>query len=90
MTNKQVIDNFIGGRMAKSLSLKSEGNKLFSYDTCIAQMTVNSIIVNMTSYSVTTSKHRTLLLREIRYRHHIVEVNDVPIEAQDLTKYVKE
>lgn len=89
MTNKQVVYNFIRGLKASGNNLKATGSKLFSYYTCLAQRSDYSIIVNMTPYSVTSSKHRTILLRELADRYHIIEVEDVPRGTDSLTEYVK-
>lgn len=54
-------------------TLRSFGNKLISYETCIAQWVDGEVIVNSTSYSVTTSKYKNKLVNRlkeegIRYR----------------------
>jgi hypothetical protein len=63
--NKGVVESFIRGVESESFtgSLYSTGNRLMSYSTCIAEWTKNgNLRINMTKYSVTTSKHQSYLL----------------------------
>lgn len=45
----------------------STGDKLFSYNTCIAEKYkergLDRCVINETTYSVTTTKHHNLLMR---------------------------
>lgn len=71
MTNREVVQAFVRGEKGKSGSLKSTGDKLFSYQTAIAQRVVGNgellsdYVINTTKYSVTTSRHQSLLRREL-------------------------
>lgn len=61
MKNKEVCKEFIHRRAAFGSHLVSTGDKLFSYNTCIAQFNGHALILNETKYSVTTSKHQNYL-----------------------------
>lgn len=76
MSNKNVILAFLNEEQAKSLSLFSTGDKLFSYNTCIAEwLTSDTILININKYSVTTSKHLTLLRNNIKNQYSCIEIN---------------
>lgn len=67
MRNDQVIKEFVDG-CEKSLHTETvsiDGDRLFSYATCIAQRVKDGIVVNGTKYSVTTSKHQSYLRNAI-------------------------
>ena len=61
--NNKVIDAFISKDKATNYSgsLRSTGEKLFSYNTVIAQYIAGKLVVNATKYSVTSSRHINLL-----------------------------
>lgn len=56
MTNNEVVRNFWNHKVGKSLNMKSTGDKLFSYKTCVAEWRGQTLYVNTTKYSRTTSK----------------------------------
>ena len=56
MTNNEVVRNFCNHKVGKSLNMKSTGDKLFSYKTCVAEWRGETLYVNTTKYSQTTSK----------------------------------
>lgn len=84
MTNAQVIRAFAFGNKARSGSLTSTGDKLFSYNTVIAEFKDDTLYINVTKYSVTTSKHQHQLRREIEGLDDKVEVSKIPYNAQSL------
>ena len=61
MKNKEVCKEFIYHKVASGSNLVSTGDKLFSYNTCIAQWYPVGIIYNETKYSPTTSRHQSYL-----------------------------
>lgn len=66
MKNEDVIKAFRNREHANSYtgSLWSTGDCLYSYSTCIAEYNKNdNLYVNLTKYSVTTSRHQTLMKR---------------------------
>ena len=65
MKNIDVVKAFVGGYKAKSAHLKSEGDKLLSYDTVIAYRHNFKLYVDTRRYSNTTSKHQRLLKDEL-------------------------
>ena len=64
MTNNQVVELFENGLKGASLNMTSTGDKLYSYNTIIAQWINGKIIVNACKYSATTSKHTSSLKRK--------------------------
>lgn len=64
MRNEEVVIAFSHREKAKNStgSLWSNGNCLYSYSTCIAEYNVNGkLCINLTKYSVTTSRHQYLV-----------------------------
>lgn len=90
MTNLDVINFFVLCMSAESTTLKSTGEKLFSYDTCIAQhlLYLDMILVNPTKYSATTTKHQHLLMRGLQRLKCKVVLSEVPIGTKDLKHYI--
>ena len=91
MNNQSVINAFICGNSAKSSNgnLRTDGNKLVSYYTAIAVRMGDTIVLNRTKYSVSTSKIQTWLLHSVincGFPHR--EVYNVPMGAQNLAKYL--
>ena len=89
MKNKEVISNFINKCEAINHhgSLRSTGDRLFSYNTCIAQWVDDTIWVNVSKYSTTTSGHRNSLISKcgiFLLEVHLIE--NVPINIQRLWK----
>lgn len=58
MKNKEVVRAFLRKEVARTLNLMSTGDRLISYNTCIAQWVDKGLIINKTKYSTTTSRHR--------------------------------
>lgn len=104
MKNLDVIRKFLSRIKASSSNgnLRSTGDKLFSYNTCIAEWPIKKIIyngevvivcnyvltVNVTKYSTSTSKIQTMLLQEIPFSQTVHKVENVPINTQNLWKEV--
>lgn len=92
MTNLEAIKAFSLGQVGRAFHLYSDGRRLFSYDTCIAEYYNGRLIVNNTKYSVTTSKHRSNLLTEVSCGIDnpisIINVINVPIGTQSLIQYI--
>ena len=89
MRNQEVISEFVNfAESAATANIRSTGDKLFNYETCIAQRHGGKIIVNVTRYSSTTSKIQNYLLRELS-DYDVIEVTGVPIGTCDLVPYIK-
>ena len=92
MTNLETIKAFSLGQIGCALHLYSDGRRLFSYNTCIAEYYKGRLIVNNTKYSITTSTHRSNLLTEVLYGTEdpisIISVINVPIGTQSLIQYI--
>lgn len=92
ISNRELINAFLDGKTAQNGSMSTNGTKLFSYATCIAQKTERGIIFNACKYSVTTSKQQTytrdaLNKRGVKY----VEVDGgIYRGTSDLKGYLKE
>lgn len=87
ISNQSVINAFANNKTAHNVNMRSEGNKLFSYYTCIAQrLQDGTIVVNSTKYSASTSKVQTYTRNTIKTYKEIV---NVPIGAWELTRYMK-
>lgn len=102
MKNIDVIRKFLSKTKASSSNgnLRSTGNKLFSYNTCIAEWPTKKIIyngevviicnyelvVNVTKYSKSTSRIQTMLLKETPFDQTVHKIDNVPINTQNLWK----
>jgi hypothetical protein len=91
MNNQSVINAFLCGKSAKSSNgnLRTDGNKLVSYYTAIAVRMGDTIVLNRTKYSVSTSKIQTWLLYSViesglQYK----EVCNVPLGGYKLETYL--
>lgn len=94
MTNLEICNAFVNckgnGKHNLSMHISTDGSRLYSYNTCIAQKRANgSIIINATRYSVTTSKHQSHLRGEIpaTLQTHTT-TKHVPFNTWDLERYV--
>ena len=89
MTNQEVISKFVNfAESAATANVRSTGDKLFNYYTCIAQRHGGKIIVNVTRYSATTSKMQCYVRRELS-DHDVIEVTSVPRGTRNLVPYIK-
>ena len=89
MKNQEVISKFVNfAESAATVNVRSTGDKLFNYETCIAQRHGGKIIVNVTRYSVTTSKMQNYLRCELS-GYDVTEVTGVPRGTCDLVPYIK-
>ena len=88
MRNQEVISKFAHfAESAATANVRSTGDKLFNYTTCIAQRHEGKVIVNVTRYSVTTSKIQNYLCRELS-GYNVIEVTSVPIGTCNLVPYI--
>lgn len=89
MTNSQVVNAWILGNRGQSLNMHTDGEKLFSYNTIIAQWGQGGLqpIVNVTKYSMTTSaKHQRPLYDALNETGLVVTyVKNVPFGAHNLS-----
>lgn len=88
MTNQEVISKFVNfAESAATANVRSTGDKLFNYATCIAQRHEGKFIVNNTRYSVTTSKMQCYVRRELS-GYDVIEVTGVPRGTCNLVPYI--
>ena len=83
MTNQQVVQAFLDNKAGHSLNMRTNGEKLWSYDTVIAQIDGNIITINMTKYSPTTSKQRNYLVRALNPSEYVT-VDGLKMGVQSL------
>lgn len=62
-SNYDVVQAFYKKQSAKNASMSTNGLKLYSYNTCIAEHIDGKIVVNKSKYSNTTSKQQNLLTK---------------------------
>ena len=88
MRNQEVISKFVNfAESAATANVRSTGDKLFNYETCIAQRHEGKIIVNVTRYSMTTSKLQNNLRCELS-GYDVTEVTGVPRGTCNLVPYI--
>ena len=86
VTTSEVGNAFWNREKAKGSSVKTDGEKLWSYNTVILQRLSNgSTIGNTTKYSSTTSRTQT----QVGVKNATFLVDKVPMTAQDLQEYNK-
>ena len=83
-----IIIGSIHAESAATANVRSIGDKLFNYETCIAQRHEGKVIVNVTRYSVTTSRIQNYLRGEMANKD-VIEVANVPLGTFDLIPYIK-
>ena len=89
MRNQEVISKFVHfAESAATANVRSNGDKLFNYGTCIAQRHEGKIIVNVTRYSITTSKIQGYVRYELS-GYDVIEVTSVPMGTRNLVPYIK-
>ena len=89
MRNQEVISKFVHfAESAATANVRSTGDELFNYYAWIAQRHEGKIIVNVTRYSVTTSKMQNYLRGEMANKD-VIEVANVPKGTFDLIPYIK-
>ena len=81
---KQFLDKSSGNSDTKNLI--SDGVRLFSYNTCIAEWTDDSILFNVSKYSSSTSRIQGMMLRELQKinTYKFIFIDNVPINTQKL------
>lgn len=86
MRNIEVIKQFLNKSSGNSYTgnLISDGVKLFSYNTCIAEWTDSLLLVNVTKYSRSTSRIQNMLIQELKSRYSQLTIDNVPINTHRL------
>lgn len=90
MKNEYVVKLYVAGEEeGKSNNLRIEGDKLFSYFTCIAQRLIDengkvSYIVNNTKYSKSTTTIQNMVMNHIPNDLIITQLRDVDMGASSL------
>ena len=93
MKNSQIVEDFFYGyngkhKKNKSGSVRIEGNKLFSYNTCIAECVDGICYINLTRYSNTTSRIQSLIKQCSTINTRVCY--DVPRDSSSIVSYYKE
>ena len=84
MTNQQVGEKFLKGEKGKSLNMTSTGDKLFSYNTVVAQWVGGKMVFNSTKYSRTTTRQAGWL----KAFADVVTSKSVHFNVDDLRPYI--
>lgn len=92
MKNIDVITTFVnGGTKAKTKNLRIEGDKLFNYNTCLAERYEKlggeemGFIVNATKYSMSTTTIQNKLLTSIPEDQITATLVSIPMGAGSLS-----
>ena len=87
MRTRDLIEKFVNGKSGLFASnMYSKGDKLFNWETVIAQFIDNILFINTTHYSVTTTKHQNELLRLAeRNNMHYYTVDGISMGTNDLS-----
>lgn len=78
----------IASKKGNSMSVAWDGDHLFSYGTCIGERTQDGFILNVTKYSVTTSRHQYHLRNALRGYKVVETTKRVPAYTQYLAAFV--
>lgn len=84
-TNQEIIREFCNNRYSKGQngSLRISDGRLYSYNTCIGEyLDNNTILVNVTKYSKTTSMHQNLL---VLYSNSRLTIDNIERNTYKLT-----
>lgn len=95
MKVKDVAEAFCEGNSGYSTNLKSNGTKIVSYNTTIAQRalidsSLPQLILNSTKYSRTTSRHLGYIRKYLENKGipYLLTTKRVPYNTFDLIKYL--
>lgn len=88
VNTKKALDAWKQHKACKpAQSIHTDGERIYSYSTCIVERLENGVVVmNRTSYSVTTTIHQNALAV---YVCSDVTANDVPRGTRSLERYAK-
>ena len=93
MKNERVIENYFNGKNCHSLNVYASGDNLINYNTIMVHFENNTYYVNISYYSVTTSKIQSYITRELYYirNSNIIYYygNKYGDNYKDVTKQVK-
>ena len=95
MKVKDIAEAFCEGNSGYSTNLKSNGTKIVSYNTTIAQRalidsSLPQLILNSTKYSRTTSRHLGYIRKYLENKGipYLLTTKRVPYNTFDLIKYL--
>lgn len=90
-TNEDVVLKFYKKEQGHTQNLRSYGDKLMSYNTCIAQhFGLNGILINISNYDDNAIKNHLALVRKHIGKGHkkiVIYLSDVPIDCNNLRVY---
>lgn len=91
ISNANLINAFLKGDYATNGSMHTDGTRLFSYATCIAQKTPDGMIFNACKYSPTTSKQQTYTIRAfIDHKVNYKTIDSGVLRGEyDLARHIK-
>ena len=90
LKNKDIAREFAqNGKPVSNRNMKHEGDRLFSYNTVIAQKLPDGRrVLNLTRYSNTTSDHQYLVRQHTGFTDGAVLLDNIPINTRYLEGYV--
>ena len=88
LANIDIIKNFEAGINSHNRNLESRGTRLINYSTCIAQFYNNKLYINITKYSVSTSKIQSLVRWWFDGYKDVIFIKGVPINSAYLVSNV--
>ena len=83
VSNTEVVLAFRDGKLAKSKSMTSLGDKLLSYGTVICEKYNDKYYYNNTKYSNSTSKHQSIVKGLIPIN---VELSNIKLGTKELVR----
>lgn len=86
--NEDIVKLFLEKKEGYGSSVYSSGKKLFSYTTCIAEWINKGLCINNTYYSNTTTRHTSLLYKNIGNSIKVYTAIKVPKGASKLEDYI--
>ena len=87
MKTRDLIKEFLNKKFYLSASnLRSIENKLINYNTVLGQWFDNTLLINTTHYSATTTKHQNELIRQAEQNNiHYYTVDGIAMGTKDLS-----
>lgn len=96
MTHQEVAAAFIRREWveekdAHAMFTSKDGYRCFTFITCLAQWVNKRVmLINVTKYSHASTVHLKRLMESLPKHIKVIQVQDVPRSAYELTQYTKE
>ena len=86
-SNQEVVKDFYKGKASNNLNMRSTGDKLFSWNTVIAQRFYHRLLLNTTWYSQSTTRQLRLLEPLISRKDEVKIYDNIPIDTADIVAH---